>query len=68
MSPLYSEEFDHRFQIGRRRPDGKYNVWTLIEHVANHPQWTIVAVKPNWSFAKQWIDRAEAAIAKERAW
>lgn len=53
-----------RYEIGRKRFDGKFNVWTLVEIAEHHTEWVIVNVARSWPAAKAWIDDKEAFEAK----
>jgi len=48
-----------RYEIGKKRFDGRYNVWTLIEMLPQQWSWVIVFVAPTWRIAKQWITDTE---------
>jgi hypothetical protein len=46
------------YELGHKRPDGKYNVWTQL-HVRPEEllDWVIVAVVPDWKEGMEWIKR-----------
>lgn len=47
----------YRFDIGKRRPDGKHNVWEKrFVRSPYEADWVIVHVGDDWHAAKHWID------------
>lgn len=55
------------FEIGNKRPDGRYNIWSL-RHVRPGPaDWVIVTVVPDWQAGMVYIEQQmhkKAKVAK----
>lgn len=52
----------YKYEIGHTRPDGKYNVWTLMTVPGwATPAWVIVHVARGWKAARNWILETEKA-------
>lgn len=43
------------YEIGKKRPDGKFNIWKKIELLPQQWEWVIVHVADGWRMARDWI-------------
>lgn len=49
------------YEIGNKRPDGRFNIWTRIELLPQQWEWVVVHVAHGWREARNWI------LGRERA-
>lgn len=51
------------YEIGNKRPDGKFNVWTQKTIRGPWPDWVVVFVANSWRAARDWIWDQEKKVA-----
>lgn len=46
-----------KYELGKKRPDGKVNVWTKMDVRGFPPEWVVVHVADNRGKGLEWIHR-----------
>ncbi len=56
-----------RMELGKKRPDGRFNVWDFIQVREDGPEWVVVHVVPTFKEGVAWIDGQIKGKRKEKA-